>query len=1068
MARIDTLNQQRKKAAQAPLVKRPGVQIQSGVNAPSGYKAPISPLATNARATNRAASMQQAAYQKNLAYKQDNAILEQANGGAVKGFGNLYSQHLANQNKEIGDIEAKQQGGTATADDLARLNDLYSQREGTSALLGAQYGLHGQTYITASARAKQAEQQVDDYYDEQIKQGNSVDPFMRQQAKLLARQNALLEHQMEEQRMFSEGQQVAGRDAAMGASDASGKPMQTNTRLPFGNRTSDVGRAANASGLTPEQWHAQHPLQQSQGGMPSQSGSMQDGTQSTYNGMGPQTQNQWMQSMGFGQSGTGSTGTPGAPGSGMTQGMPGQGIPGLTPEQNQQFMQTQQNGNLDQAAVQTFIDAIPDTMPYLKQAMLNLQGVIGQSNMNSASLYLQGMGNAQASAEDMDAIVKKMEARVDKTAQATTTFLDKIFDNQKLLAEKQRDAELAENKRLQQEYEFQTNKAVRDMERSKAKQLSSMTAALALTGQTYSSPGITMLVNAERESDIAINDLKEAAAIHGTIFAEQALKIDANYTQTVNNAYQSNAVGTLQALQQYNDGLDKAASLAFTSKKEKKAEEQRLLEALQKSWDGNSKDLAKGLFDAAQEVRVMQQTEMNKMFEKQNKDLSLLQTIWQNTGGYATPEGKAAMDNIFSSTMLPQNYINAFKSTNFTVNQQVSTRSMAIQQQANPANYTVPEQRNVMTMANLLAPRVGSPQDSTNFLDQTMGILRSQGIEAADQYVITQAYNALQGPEKTNVNAMMDTDALAGQLLSFMDANKSALGAGFLTKNVQNAIGYLQQSKNPAYQDFAATLQRMTASEFHARYGSALTESERKQAADLPNLNDTIQNVIRKTNLISKYNRQFIHDHITRGLGALPSYLYSSSSYPSPGTSSGNGATVNGLNYDSYRKAFGLPPAPIPGKGGGNLASDPVVGNDFGSYERNFSSVSQDFTGTYSTSRGYFTDGRKTHEAYDLTGYEGKPIPAFRGGIVADVIYSDKGYGNHVIVDLPGGYKVIYAHLKDINVSAGQQLSAAQVLGSMGRSGQADGVHLHFEVRGPDGRPVDPSLLFGNPQFASL
>jgi len=61
-------------------------------------------------------------------------------------------------------------------------------------------------------------------------------------------------------------------------------------------------------------------------------------------------------------------------------------------------------------------------------------------------------------------------------------------------------------------------------------------------------------------------------------------------------------------------------------------------------------------------------------------------------------------------------------------------------------------------------------------------------------------------------------------------------------------------------------------------------------------------------------------------------------------------------------------------------------------------------------------------------------------------------YGNIVILRHPEFYQnqdlfSLYAHLSEIEVEKGDQISAGQILGEVGASGAADGSHLHFEVR---------------------
>lgn len=56
------------------------------------------------------------------------------------------------------------------------------------------------------------------------------------------------------------------------------------------------------------------------------------------------------------------------------------------------------------------------------------------------------------------------------------------------------------------------------------------------------------------------------------------------------------------------------------------------------------------------------------------------------------------------------------------------------------------------------------------------------------------------------------------------------------------------------------------------------------------------------------------------------------------------------------------------------------------------------------------------------------------------------------------GYKTRYAHLKTYSVELGQRVKAGEQIGIMGKTGNATGVHLHFEVLTPAGRFIDPEL----------
>ena len=64
-------------------------------------------------------------------------------------------------------------------------------------------------------------------------------------------------------------------------------------------------------------------------------------------------------------------------------------------------------------------------------------------------------------------------------------------------------------------------------------------------------------------------------------------------------------------------------------------------------------------------------------------------------------------------------------------------------------------------------------------------------------------------------------------------------------------------------------------------------------------------------------------------------------------------------------------------------------------------------------------------------------------------------YGNYVLIDHGGGISTLYAHMSDRLVSAGDTVSAGQIIGHVGLTGNTFGYHLHFEVR-ENGTVVNP------------
>ncbi|MDQ3193243.1 MAG: peptidoglycan DD-metalloendopeptidase family protein, partial [Bacteroidota bacterium] len=76
---------------------------------------------------------------------------------------------------------------------------------------------------------------------------------------------------------------------------------------------------------------------------------------------------------------------------------------------------------------------------------------------------------------------------------------------------------------------------------------------------------------------------------------------------------------------------------------------------------------------------------------------------------------------------------------------------------------------------------------------------------------------------------------------------------------------------------------------------------------------------------------------------------------------------------------------------------------------------------------------------------------AVAAGTVTTVIYSNSGYGNHIIITHPDNYRTRYAHLYSIAVTQGQQVSQGCYLGIEGTTGNSSGDHLHFEYEYPGG-----------------
>jgi murein DD-endopeptidase MepM/ murein hydrolase activator NlpD len=96
----------------------------------------------------------------------------------------------------------------------------------------------------------------------------------------------------------------------------------------------------------------------------------------------------------------------------------------------------------------------------------------------------------------------------------------------------------------------------------------------------------------------------------------------------------------------------------------------------------------------------------------------------------------------------------------------------------------------------------------------------------------------------------------------------------------------------------------------------------------------------------------------------------------------------------------------------------------------------------------------RLHFGVDLKAYAGQPIAAASAGRVVRAGWNG-GHGQQVEILHPGGAVTRYSHLSKILVSMGSEVRQGDVLGSAGDTGQATGVHLHFEFW-RQGRACDP------------
>ena len=89
---------------------------------------------------------------------------------------------------------------------------------------------------------------------------------------------------------------------------------------------------------------------------------------------------------------------------------------------------------------------------------------------------------------------------------------------------------------------------------------------------------------------------------------------------------------------------------------------------------------------------------------------------------------------------------------------------------------------------------------------------------------------------------------------------------------------------------------------------------------------------------------------------------------------------------------------------------------------------------------------KSQHSGIDIAAPSGTPVKAAASGEVLYVGWM-RGYGQVIILDHGRNITTVYAHLSSTQVSDGQVIRAGNVIGRVGKTGNATGFHLHFEVR---------------------
>lgn len=116
--------------------------------------------------------------------------------------------------------------------------------------------------------------------------------------------------------------------------------------------------------------------------------------------------------------------------------------------------------------------------------------------------------------------------------------------------------------------------------------------------------------------------------------------------------------------------------------------------------------------------------------------------------------------------------------------------------------------------------------------------------------------------------------------------------------------------------------------------------------------------------------------------------------------------------------------------------------------------------GTMTSAFGFrWQGGPDVHRGVDISVPDGTPVRAMEDASVrfAGVM---SGYGTVIWLDHGRDVLSVYAHLRKAMVREGARVRKGQVIAESGRSGNASGPHLHFEVW-RSGKEQDPVRALG-------
>jgi murein DD-endopeptidase MepM/ murein hydrolase activator NlpD len=118
-------------------------------------------------------------------------------------------------------------------------------------------------------------------------------------------------------------------------------------------------------------------------------------------------------------------------------------------------------------------------------------------------------------------------------------------------------------------------------------------------------------------------------------------------------------------------------------------------------------------------------------------------------------------------------------------------------------------------------------------------------------------------------------------------------------------------------------------------------------------------------------------------------------------------------------------------------------------------------TGTYGGRSDPFTGEPGFHQGIDISTEKGQPVFATADGVIESASYTGD-YGNLIVLRHAFDLTTRYGHLSAFAATAGTRVKRGDVIGYVGATGRATGMHLHYEILA-GGRLLNPLQLLTQP-----